>query len=67
MIYAIKMAFPPPLFTPLISQVSSSQKLPSPNNTKRHLANKQRLIIIKLERNYYIFGFFKIKLELFNP
>jgi hypothetical protein len=68
MIYAMKMAFPPPpLLTPPMSQASSSQKLPSPNSAERHLANEQRLIAIKPERNRHIFGFFKIKLELFNP
>jgi hypothetical protein len=33
---------PPPLLTPLMSQASSSQKLPSPDSAEWYLANEQR-------------------------
>jgi hypothetical protein len=40
---------PPPLLTPLMSQASSSQKLPGPDSAEWHLVNEQRLIAIKLQ------------------
>ena len=47
----MKMTSPPPLLlTPLMSQASSPLKLPSPDSAEWHLANEQRLIEIKLQR-----------------
>jgi hypothetical protein len=49
MIYAMSSP-PPPLPTPPMSQGEGSQKLPSLDSAKWHLANEQRLAAIELQR-----------------